>query len=244
MSFQVKGGTGKTSFSLALTKALKDQGKKVRFHSFQSEPLTGEACRAMGLEELRLTSKASAELYIQKKLGSKMVASWILKTPFFDALLGMLPGLESMILFGNLLEELWNDPDLHLIVDSPSSGHALTMFQSSYNFKEIFSSGAIFEDIKKIHRWMEQDDHLSTVLLAHATQFSLQETDETAHKMETIGLKKPFIFLNDCFSLRDDFQNTSIDLPEYFQKNLMSKKKLLEAFKRQSKAFHISQQSR
>lgn len=239
-----KGGTGKTSFSLALALALSQQGKKVIFHSFQSEPTTSEACHHLNIEELKLSARESAELYIQKKLGSKMIAHWILKTPFFDALLGMLPGLESMILFGNLLEELWNDPELYMVVDSPSSGHALTMFQSSYNFKEIFSTGAIFEDIKKIHNWMEESENLSTILLAHPTQFSLQEAEETASKMNSFGLGKPLVFINDCYAIREDFQNQEDSLPDYFRKKVMTEKEVLNSLDMSLKGFpHFSTES-
>jgi arsenite-transporting ATPase len=55
----------------------------------------------------------------------------------------MIPGLGHMILFGHIIDELERDPELHIVIDAPASGHALTMFESTSTFETIFK-GTIF----------------------------------------------------------------------------------------------------
>ena len=62
----------------------------------------------------------------------------------------MIPGLGQMILLGDLVTQLESDPDLTIVLDSPSSGHAITMFESPDNYKEMLKKGLLVQDIDKI----------------------------------------------------------------------------------------------
>ena len=111
-----------------------------------------------------MSTAKSAETYIAKKLSSEMVAGWIMKTPFFKSLFNMIPGLGMMILLGHIIEKLQNDPDLHIVMDSPSSGHAITMFESSHNFKEMFGKGMIVDDINRMHQFIYDEQRLRSIV--------------------------------------------------------------------------------
>ena len=137
-----KGGVGKTSFSMALTKKLESQGAKVQYHSFD-QPLNSALAKELDLPVLHLDFYESAENYVALKLGSKSVAKWIMKTPFFKSLLNILPGLNHLIFLGNIIYLLEENPDLHIVIDSPSTGHAISILQSTHNFKKIFKTGLL-----------------------------------------------------------------------------------------------------
>ena len=96
--FTGKGGVGKTTLSLAFTKKLKEQGVKVKLAYFKTTKLeestihyqeVQKKAQDLDIEPLGLDLLESAQAYIQKKLGSKTIASWVIKTPFFKSLINM-----------------------------------------------------------------------------------------------------------------------------------------------------------
>lgn len=214
-----KGGVGKTSYALALTKVLKDQGHKVVYNNFD-QPINEDLLRKVNVDHFQLELIESAKLYISKKLGSEMVASWILKTPFFKALFNMLPGLNQMILLGHLINMLEEDPKLTIVMDSPSSGHALTMFEASHNFKEIFKTGKIVEDIERLHNFIYRPGVLKTILLTLPTEMSLQESSELDQSLKRRDIADNHIVLNDCYGLNEEVVNSQEELPDFLQRKV------------------------
>ncbi len=169
-----KGGVGKTSVAMALTKHLESQGVKVFYNSFFQEP-ERDLWKKLNLPTLDLNLLSSAEIYIARKLNSKTIASWIMKTHFFKSLFQMIPGLGHMILLGHIIDELEKNPDMVVVLDSPASGHALTMFESSSNFKKIFRAGLIVKDIERMHRFLSNETHLKTLIVSLPTELSMNE---------------------------------------------------------------------
>ncbi|MFN8369140.1 MAG: AAA family ATPase [Bacteriovoracaceae bacterium] len=133
--FTGKGGVGKTTCALSLANHLVLQGKKVLFVEFESQ-VSPEIFEQLKIKHYVLSLLESANGYIAKKLKSKMIASWVVRTPFFKSLINMIPGFSYIIFLGHLLELVYNDPELILIIDSPSSGHASTLFEACKIFKK------------------------------------------------------------------------------------------------------------
>lgn len=224
--FTGKGGVGKTAFSLAFTRYLQQNGYKAQYNSFD-QPAPQELCDKFGLNALELTNAQSASKYIEKKLGSAMIASWILKTPFFSSLFDMLPSLGHMILFGHLVELLRNDPDLILVMDSPSSGHALTMFEASFNFMEMFKSGMIVEDIKKMHEFLYEKESIQTSILALPTMMATQESTELKTQLEDLHLPTRLL-LNESYLQVPALNHEREKLPEFLQKKLSLEQEVIQ----------------
>lgn len=181
--FTGKGGVGKTTLSMSFALALKNRGKNVRYHSFYQSPKMGLLTR-LGIPFLDISISGSAEKYIAKKLGSKTLATWIMSTHFFKSLFQMVPGLGHMILLGDLINECNQNPDLILVIDSPASGHALTMFESSQNFKRIFKSGPIVEDIEKMKEKMQDKSFLKTFIITLPNDMAYTEALEVAAELK------------------------------------------------------------
>ena len=89
--FNQKGGVGKSTLSLAFTKHLQDQGKKVEFIHFgttaigqkvNSKSKTLEIAKNLGIKTQNLILEKSCEEYMAQKLKSKSIAGWIIKTSF------------------------------------------------------------------------------------------------------------------------------------------------------------------
>ncbi|ATH09056.1 hypothetical protein BIY24_14215 [Halobacteriovorax marinus] len=208
-----KGGVGKTSLAIALAKKLKAQGKKVLYNSFDQEDQT-KICSDLETPSLHLELEKSAEIYMGKKLGSEMVASWIMKTPFFKSLFNMIPGLGHMILLGHIIDLLEDDPELVIVLDSPSSGHAMTMFESSHNFKEIFGSGLLVEDINRMHRFIYAQNVLKNYIVSLPTKMALNEAKEVREHLQNLNFTSTEIIINDCLS---PVLAAKEDLPEFLK---------------------------
>ena len=158
--FTGKGGVGKTSLAMAMTKHLEALGLNPKYNSFFQDP-DRSLWKKLNLPVLDIDLNTSAEMYIGRKLNSKTIASWIMKTHFFKSLFQMIPGLGHMILLGHIIDDLEKDPKLIIVLDSPASGHALTMFESSSNFKKIFRAGMIVKDIDKMHAFLSAENAIN-----------------------------------------------------------------------------------
>ncbi|MBC7429294.1 MAG: hypothetical protein H7336_11820 [Bacteriovorax sp.] len=228
--FTGKGGVGKTSLAMAMTKHLQAQGLKPKYNSFFQDP-ERSLWTKLDLPALDINLYSSAETYIGRKLNSKIIASWIMKTHFFKSLFQMIPGLGHMILLGNIIDELEKDPDLIIVLDSPASGHALTMFESSSNFKKIFRAGMIVKDIDRMHEFLGRDGHLKTIIVSLATELAMNEARDLKKELETNTTGPDLhveVMVNDSFLqyLKDNKISES-DLPEFLKNKIELEKTII-----------------
>lgn len=228
--FTGKGGVGKTSLAMAMTKHLEAQGLNPKYNSFYQDP-EKSLWKELALPVLDIELLSSAETYIARKLKSTTIASWIMKTHFFKSLFQMVPGLGHMILLGNIIDELEKDPELIVVLDSPASGHALTMFESSSNFKKIFRAGLIVKDIERMHNFLASPNHLKTLIVTLATELAMNEARDLKTELEhnTTGPElNVSILVNDSFLkyIRDNEISES-DLPDFLAKKIELEKEII-----------------
>ena len=175
--FTGKGGVGKTSFALALTKFLEGEGVNVAYFNFdQSQPQ--KIISLLQVPTISQTTEESAQIYIEGKLGSRTVANWILKTTFFKSLLNITPSIGYMISLGHIINRLENDPSLTIVIDAPASGHTLSLFNSTHNFKEMFKVGPLVEDIYKMHNFLKKSENIKVCILCLPNIMNVQEALE------------------------------------------------------------------
>jgi anion-transporting ArsA/GET3 family ATPase len=215
-----KGGVGKTTLSIALAKLIQSKGKKVLYNSFMETPDLS-LLKSAGVDCFDLKLHESAEIYIGRKLNSRTIASWIMKTHFFKSLFQMIPGLSHMIFLGHIIDELEKNPELTIVLDSPASGHALTMFESSSNFKKIFRAGLIVKDIDRMHRFMANATNVKTIIVSLATELSIAEAQDLERELTSqftdmeLNLKR---VINDSFlELIKREKISENDLPDFLK---------------------------
>ncbi|MEE2742550.1 MAG: ArsA-related P-loop ATPase [Bdellovibrionota bacterium] len=226
--FTGKGGVGKTTFAMALTKYLQQNGSNVIYYSFDQDPPL-QIINALKVPFLHQTVKESAEIYIERKLNSKIVANWIMKTPFFKSLLNITPSIGHMICLGHLIDRLEKEPDLTLVVDAPASGHTLSLFNSTQNFREMFQRGPLVEDIHRMHSFLKNKNNLKVVVLCLPNIMNIQEALELKDGLQKLELVKPVIILNEVISninLEDQ-----VHLPEFLGQKLKIEQSLISKFK-------------
>lgn len=231
--FTGKGGVGKTTVAMAFTKYLQSKNINVKYNCFHQLP--EKALQAeLHLPTIELKLETSAETYIGKKLNSTTIASWIMKTSFFKALFQMIPGLGHMILLGHLIDELDKDPSLVIVLDSPASGHALTMFESTSNFKTIFKTGLVVKDIERMQRFLKGENNLKTHVITLATELSLSEAMDLKNELDnnlTDTDAHTDMIVNDSF--KKFFEKHLIDgsvLPDFLKQKIELEKDIVSKF--------------
>ncbi|MDD0854191.1 ArsA-related P-loop ATPase [Halobacteriovorax sp. GB3] len=232
--FTGKGGVGKTTLAEAMTLHLHQQGKKV-FYSDFDQAQNRETLKKLNIPTLDLNIEDSALEYIARKLNSKTIASWIMKTPFFSSLFKMVPGLANMILLGHMIDLLESDPDLTIVLDSPSSGHALTMLESPFNFKDMFGSGLIVEDIMRMERFIAGDNNFSISILSLPSLMAVTEAVELQKSIQSLGFKDTNVIANDIYSLSQEIIENKDELPEFMLTKLQLEQEVSATLKETKK---------
>jgi anion-transporting ArsA/GET3 family ATPase len=227
-----KGGVGKTVISIALCLYLKSQGRTVYYNGFDQLP-DQELLRKLGIEFLPFTVNESAEIYVGNKLGSRTLGNWVMRAPFFKALFQMMPGLASMILLGHIIKTAEDNPEASIVIDSPSTGHARVLFESTQNYKEMFGSGLIVDDIKKMQSFLSQPNHLRTVICSLPSELPLEEGKELFDYLKHSKYQDVSMILND--SLVELLKNENIildDIPKTLRLKIEQEMNLLRTFGR------------
>ena len=146
--FTGKGGVGKTSCSLAFCHSLQKQGRKSVYLTLDESHVEDFSQDDL-ITHLNFELWDCVEQYLIRKFSSKIISTMIMKTPFFRALIKMVPGFRYVIYMGRLVHLIETNKDLIYVLDSPSSGHLLTMFESVYLFKNIFGGGILAKDLTR-----------------------------------------------------------------------------------------------
>jgi hypothetical protein len=141
-----KGGVGKTAVSQALALALSRKGRTTLWATFEDPFLPrGELLKlSEKLFHLNVHASAAFEEYIALRLGSGLLTRLFVQNKLIRYLSQAAPGLPDLLLLG----KLWHERDHydHLVVDMPSTGYGLAMFQSTQNFARLFKGGPIHRD--------------------------------------------------------------------------------------------------
>lgn len=227
-----KGGVGKTLASFALTQALNSKGKKAKYLVFKPGKLakakTPSSENLFDLPAIELDLLDCATEYVARKMKSETIAKWVVKTPFFKALINMLPGFSYLIYLGKTIDLLQKDPELILVLDSPSSGHALTMLESTVNYQEIFQSGLLFEDTQKVINTLYAKDFTKALIISLPTMMALNESVDLKNEIHHIRPIETEIICNNVMSQIADLKLEV--LPEILKNKIQNEKEVLSGF--------------
>lgn len=179
-----------------------------------------------GIREISLDLEDSARGYIERRLNSKMIAGWIVKTPFFRALVNMVPGFNYLIYLGRVLEIGKENPRMIVVLDAPASGHALTMVESTTNFQQIFESGIIFEDTHKMLSRLNDPAYTKIHVVSLPSQMSWQEAIELKTGLKERTPVDVHITVNN--SLFPLVEQKLSELPPGLREKALNEKQLIE----------------
>ena len=105
----------------------------------------------------------------------------------------------------------------------------MTMFESPRNFKEMFGSGLIVNDIKKMYQFIYHNNLLKTIISCVPTQMAINEGIELENYINNLGIQNTQMVVNDSLS---EFlkQNNKLDsnLPSFLNDKVELEKKVLQ----------------
>ena len=238
-----KGGVGKTALSLAFTKYLRSQGVKANYPNFTTANLEKPKsdiqeiiqAKKMGVPLTALNLYDCASGYVAKKLKSQTVAKFVVKTPFFKALISMIPGFNYTIYLGQALELLKEDSEQVFVLDSPSSGHAITMLEATKNFGEIFQAGSLFEDTQKMLSHIYSEGFTQINVLSLPILMAANEALELQEKLKTIAPIESKVICNNSFAGLEGVKD--MELPNFLSKKLETEMLIKKEFGQEIESF-------
>lgn len=221
-----KGGVGKTTLSMAITKSLADQGKKALYVSFD-ENQYHSSLEKLKLPHQKISIEESSIDYIAKKIKSKIIAKTIVKTPFYKSLSSIVPGFDNIILLGKVYE-LLKDPELSIVLDAPATGHAMTTIESLQTFKKVFNQGIVFNDIQAIANTLLSEDFTQIISVSLPEKLVDTETEEFRKQLQDRGILSTKI-INKVLSLSNDINEKDSQLPNIILKKIEREQDFLKS---------------
>jgi hypothetical protein len=196
-----KGGVGKTLFSKALAEVLADQkGSRPDENDVllvQIDDPSDQNLRIQnhsnGVATLNATVKECFLEYAGLKLNSAGLARFLLDHKLINYLVEAAPGMKELAIVGKIWYETRNYSTV--IVDMPSTGHALTFFEAFRNWADLFENSPIARDSIKIEADFSRADFCAHLLLALPEEMPLTESNELRSALERLypGFASSFI---------------------------------------------------
>ena len=144
-----KGGVGKTYYSLLL------QRRNPRFSLAElTQALAAESEKwKLAIPPIfRFSQKDLAEAFLKRTLKIGPLSDWISENKLFQSLLDLAPNLTELLLLEQWTKFSEENP---LIVDAPSTGHFIALFEAIHGAREIFEAGSLRTIADELHEYFD-----------------------------------------------------------------------------------------
>lgn len=172
-----KGGVGKTAVSKAIALAHSRSGRRVLWITFE-DPTVPNGIKKISstLWHLNCDSTEAFEEYAAMKLGVPKLAHIFLNNKLTKYLAKAAPGIHELVLLGKVWHERVNYD--HVVIDMPSTGYGLAMFQSTANFATLFKGGPIHRDAEDMLATFSDPSQSGSLIIALPEEMPLREALE------------------------------------------------------------------
>ncbi|MFO8083028.1 MAG: ArsA family ATPase [Desulfobacterales bacterium] len=197
-----KGGAGKTTIAAALAMAAAKNDKKVLVAETQENDALGMLFGHTALTEkpsellkniwgVRINSKMVLDEYIKRYVTVGFVAYQIIHSRIFEHLAVATPGLKEVM----TLSEIWRfeqkqNPETksflydHIIVDSPATGHGLSLLQVPSTLTSMFQTGPIATQTRWVQEMLQDSARTCLLVVTLAEELPVNEALEFERKAE------------------------------------------------------------
>lgn len=200
-----KGGVGKTMLAHASARHLASQGKRtLLIHVLQVvEEEQKLEKKAPNLWEITLRASDCFQEYIMLKLKIKALYTAFLGNKVTQYLEKAAPGVREMVLLGKIWFERENYD--HVVVDMPSTGYALTMIHTPFNFASLFPGGPIYHDSQAMIETFSDPKQTAFVTVSLGEEMPIQESIELAANLKGLMPANPsWLVMNRLTRVDDD----------------------------------------
>lgn len=190
-----KGGVGRSTLSEAYARFHAEKERKTLWVTFDYSGLPDGRITPFqkNLDALHCDAASAFEEFIALKLKSSTVAKLFLKAPLVRHLAKAAPGIPDLVQLGKIYHELKHYD--RVVVDLPSTGYGLAMFQSIQNFLNLFQGGPIHTDAKKMLEAFEDPEQTGLLITALPEEMPLQEALELEENLRQLLPKNPIAFV-------------------------------------------------
>lgn len=199
-----KGGVGKTSVSEGIARAHAARGLRTLWVVIQ-DPLTPQGRKeriAERLERLNAEASAAFEEYAALKIGVASLTRVFLKNKLMRYLARAAPGIHELVLLG----KIWYERDRYdrVVVDMPSTGYGVTLFQSTANFARLFHGGPVHRDAEAMLDSFRDPKACGHLIVSLPEEMPLIESLELRGFLAEMFPRNPAAFLvNRLFPVAD-----------------------------------------
>lgn len=190
-----KGGTGKTTVSVAVAQLAATQGRRVvlvevdnhrpsLLDYFRGTPSYEPHAVAPNLDISNITWIEALADWLTGVVPAQRVVRLILSNRMVRLFLDVTPGSREMVVFARLLA-LRESYDL-VVVDLPASGHAVSFFLVPYRALSIFFAGPIRLLAERIVEELRRET-TRIVLVSLPEEMVINETIETWHALRDLA---------------------------------------------------------
>jgi hypothetical protein len=210
-----KGGTGRSTFSMALALAATRRGLRVlvvemngaasapQFLEFDVSGASGATLQE-GLQWASVSAPNALEEFVSRQLRSKALYRLVFRNrvmgPFIDAV----PGLPELIQLGKIYDlaiERRNGAFTHdfIVVDAPATGHGLSLLEAPRAMLELTRAGPIHHNTGLVDAFFGDPSRAAVVLTTLPEAMPTSEFREMRVKLSEKGRKILCCVVNQCW---------------------------------------------
>lgn len=206
-----KGGVGKTAFSHAIASRLAEKGKRTLWTTFENPTRpAGEILQKSDcLWELNCDFTQAFEEYASMKIGIPALTRIFLQNKLMRYMSKAAPGIHELVLLGKVWYER-NHFD-HIVVDMPSTGYGIAMFQSTENFVKLFHGGPLNKDAEAMLETFRDPESTAHLIVALPEEMPLRESLELSDYLKNLFPVNPaWFFVNRLFPAPKSLQTSKL----------------------------------
>jgi hypothetical protein len=207
-----KGGVGKTVISQAIAQRLASFQVSTLWITLEDPTRPAGGLRSLGpyLKHLNCDFPKSFEEYVGLKIGIPKLTRLFLQNRLIQYLAKAAPGIHELVLLG----KIWHERNhyTHVVVDMPSTGYGLAMFQSTENFARLFGGGPLHRDAEGMLGSFRDPKQSTHLIVSLPEETPLRESLEVRDFLSRLFPTNPPLFWINRKFPKPDLSFTS---PEY-----------------------------
>ena len=186
-----KGGVGKTTVAALLARHLSEQGARTAVVEVNGEQQLsrwlgqpkahfGPVSIQKNLDLFSLDALSCLQDFGAQKLGSKRIVQALLRHRVIENLVDGVPGFHDLFQLGKINHLLTdngrNAPYDRVIVDTPSTGHAKSLFSAASSIRDMTVVGPVHDEAKQIANTIADPQRSGAILVTYPESLPISET--------------------------------------------------------------------
>lgn len=221
-----KGGVGKSVVASALSRRLADEGARTLLIELDGRPDIGHH---FGLSESlpqrdtvlyqshtggcvlgRHVAPDDALVGYLNDHSLGILSRQLHRSGLIDLIAGSIPGLRDVLVLAKIKQYAKRDDLDAIVVDGPSTGHALTLLTSPAGLARIARTGPVKEQAEEVAELLKDAQRCGVVLITTPEELPVTETIEAAYRIEDeADVALEFIVAN---RVHEPFDHAVLDL--------------------------------